>query len=117
MWLNYIQVVQNRTWAAINLNSLNDLITLIVFLAAVHSQQPVTDPHLFSHFPTETLMDSTTATAELGWTVYPVSGSSDNSVCDFNSSPCILTPSISFAMRLYLPTLLKITKQQSHIHM
>ncbi|KAA8593568.1 hypothetical protein FQN60_009684 [Etheostoma spectabile] len=28
---------------------------------------------------TETLMDSTTATAELGWTVYPVSGSSDNS--------------------------------------
>eukprot|EP00064_Thunnus_orientalis_P006920 superscaffoldBa00000744_g6939 len=27
----------------------------------------------------ETLMDSTTATAELGWTVYPVSGSSDNS--------------------------------------
>ena len=29
---------------------------------------------------TETLMDSTTATAELGWTVYPVSGSSDNSV-------------------------------------
>lgn len=32
---------------------------------------------------TETLMDSTTATAELGWTVYPVSGSSDNSVSDF----------------------------------
>lgn len=31
-------------------------------------------------FSTETLMDSTTATAELGWTVYPVSGSSDNSV-------------------------------------
>ncbi|KAK7912525.1 hypothetical protein WMY93_012736 [Mugilogobius chulae] len=29
---------------------------------------------------TKTLMDSTTATAELGWTVYPVSGSSDNSV-------------------------------------
>lgn len=27
-------------------------------------------------------MDSTTATAELGWTVYPVSGSSDNSVSD-----------------------------------
>uniref|UniRef100_A0A8C6PS74 receptor protein-tyrosine kinase n=1 Tax=Nothobranchius furzeri TaxID=105023 RepID=A0A8C6PS74_NOTFU len=27
----------------------------------------------------KTLMDSTTATAELGWTVYPVSGSSDNS--------------------------------------
>ncbi|KAF6736208.1 Ephrin type-B receptor 2 [Oryzias melastigma] len=27
----------------------------------------------------ETLMDSTTATAELGWTVYPVSGTSDNS--------------------------------------
>ncbi|XP_029550134.1 ephrin type-B receptor 2 isoform X1 [Salmo trutta] len=27
----------------------------------------------------ETLMDSTTATAELGWTVYPVSGSNDNS--------------------------------------
>lgn len=25
-------------------------------------------------------MDSTTATAELGWTVYPVSGTSDNSV-------------------------------------
>ncbi|XP_067286911.1 ephrin type-B receptor 2b isoform X1 [Pseudorasbora parva] len=28
----------------------------------------------------EMLMDSTTATAELGWTVYPVSGTSDNSV-------------------------------------
>ncbi|XP_062312266.1 ephrin type-B receptor 2b [Osmerus eperlanus] len=27
----------------------------------------------------ETLMDSTTATAELGWTVYPVSGTSENS--------------------------------------
>ncbi|XP_026880140.2 ephrin type-B receptor 2b isoform X1 [Electrophorus electricus] len=27
----------------------------------------------------ETLMDSTTATAELGWTVFPASGSSDNS--------------------------------------
>lgn len=34
------------------------------------------------HLSTETLMDSTTATAELGWTVYPVSGSSDNSVSD-----------------------------------
>lgn len=32
-------------------------------------------------------MDSTTATAELGWTVYPVSGSSDNSVSD-ELPPC-----------------------------
>uniref|UniRef100_A0A3P9HAX4 receptor protein-tyrosine kinase n=1 Tax=Oryzias latipes TaxID=8090 RepID=A0A3P9HAX4_ORYLA len=34
---------------------------------------------LFLCWSTETLMDSTTATAELGWTVYPVSGTSDNS--------------------------------------
>ncbi|CAG03510.1 unnamed protein product, partial [Tetraodon nigroviridis] len=44
--------------------------------------------------PTETLMDSTTATAELGWTVYPVSGSSDNSVSAllcFRSLKCVIT--------------------------
>jgi len=35
---------------------------------------------------TEMLMDSTTATAELGWTVYPVSGTSDNSVSFLNVS-------------------------------
>ncbi|KAJ8259132.1 hypothetical protein COCON_G00181440 [Conger conger] len=29
----------------------------------------------------ETLMDSTTATAELGWTVYPTSGVSDSTSC------------------------------------
>ena len=37
------------------------------------------DP-LLSLLSSETLMDSTTATAELGWTVYPVSGTSENSV-------------------------------------
>lgn len=53
---------------------------------------------LFNHFIfplafTEMLMDSTTATAELGWTVYPVSGTSDTSV----SPQCfsMLTKSIS----------------------
>lgn len=35
--------------------------------------QPVTDS-LFHLLPAETLMDSTTATAELGWTVHPPSG-------------------------------------------
>ena len=35
---------------------------------------------LLSLLSSETLMDSTTATAELGWTVYPVSGTSENSV-------------------------------------
>lgn len=37
-------------------------------------------------------MDSTTATAELGWTVYPVSGSSDNSVSDELPSYSIIKP-------------------------
>lgn len=35
---------------------------------------------MFPPVSTEILMDSTTATAELGWTVYPVSGTSDSSV-------------------------------------
>ncbi|XP_048029594.1 ephrin type-B receptor 2b isoform X2 [Megalobrama amblycephala] len=34
---------------------------------------------MFPPASTEMLMDSTTATAELGWTVYPVSGTSDSS--------------------------------------
>lgn len=42
----------------------------------------LSERRLSLRLPTETLMDSTTATAELGWTVYPVSGSSDNSVSD-----------------------------------
>lgn len=42
----------------------------------------LSDHRLSILLSTETLMDSTTATAELGWTVYPVSGSSDNSVSD-----------------------------------
>lgn len=43
-------------------------------------QQTSVSPPSLCFLSTETLMDSTTATAELGWTVYPVSGSSDNSV-------------------------------------
>jgi len=41
---------------------------------------------MFPPTSTEMLMDSTTATAELGWTVYPVSGTSDNSVSFLNVS-------------------------------
>lgn len=41
---------------------------------------------MFPPASTEMLMDSTTATAELGWTVYPVSGTSDSSVSSLNVS-------------------------------
>lgn len=47
-----------------------------------HVVRRLSDHCLSLLLSTETLMDSTTATAELGWTVYPVSGSSDNSVSD-----------------------------------
>lgn len=46
----------------------------------LHVVGRLSEHRLSFRLSTETLMDSTTATAELGWTVYPVSGSSDNSV-------------------------------------
>lgn len=59
-----------------------------------------TEPCLSLLLSPETLMDSTTATAELGWTVYPVSGSSDNSVSNmlhFHSSLLlIMRPNLIF---------------------